>query len=76
MLTENDLNDLSNFNEIFGKDVAYDNIKSHKKPGVYPLSERCSFGKTTGGGGQMDPPSPSRLKVNPENCVDRRYIRI
>ena len=33
MLTENDLNDLSNFNEIFRKDVAYDNIESHKKQG-------------------------------------------
>ena len=27
------LNDLSNFNKIFRKDVTYDNIKSHKKQG-------------------------------------------
>ena len=27
------LNDLSNFNEIFLKDVTYDNIKSRKKTG-------------------------------------------
>ena len=45
------LNDLSNFNEIFRKDVTHDNIKSHKKPGLYPLSRRSSFGKTTGGRG-------------------------
>ena len=38
---------LRNFNEIFRKDVAYDNIKSHKKPGLYPLSTRDTFGKTT-----------------------------
>ena len=50
MLTEKSsylLNNLSNFNEIFGKDVTYDNVKSHKKRGLYPLSRRCSFGKTT-----------------------------
>ena len=36
ILTEkvvNVLRDLRNFNEIFRKDVAYDNIKSHKKQG-------------------------------------------
>ena len=33
------LNDLKNFNEIFRKDVPYDNIKSHKKPGLWRLSE-------------------------------------
>ena len=31
------LNDLRNFNEIFRKDVTYDNIKSHKKPVFHPL---------------------------------------
>ena len=30
------LNDLRNLNEIFRKDVRYDNIKSHKKPGFHP----------------------------------------
>ena len=34
------LNDLRNFNEIFRKDVTYDNIKSHKKPVLHPLSRR------------------------------------
>ena len=33
------LNDLRNFNEIFRKDVPYDNIKSHRKPGLWRLSE-------------------------------------
>ena len=33
-------NDLRNFNEAFRKDVAYDNIKSHKKLEVHPLSRK------------------------------------
>ena len=34
------------------KDVTYDNIKSHKKSGTQnPLSEKCIFGKATGGKG-------------------------
>ena len=40
------LNNLWNFSEIFRKDVTYD-IKSHKKPGLHPLSRRYIFGKTT-----------------------------
>ena len=31
--------------------MAYDNIKSHKKPGFHPLFRRRSFQKTAGGGG-------------------------
>ena len=31
------------------KDVTYDNIKSHKKSGLYPLYRRYIIGKTTGG---------------------------
>ena len=42
------LNDLSNFNEIFLKDVTYDNIKSRKKTGFHPLSRRYILEKTTG----------------------------
>ena len=34
------MNELRNFNEIFRKDVTYDNIKSHEKPGVHPFSEK------------------------------------
>ena len=53
------LNKLRNFNEIFRKDVTYDNmkfsgkmwlndnIKSHKKPGDHPLFRRYIFRKTT-----------------------------
>ena len=40
---------MTNLNEIFRKDVTYDNIKSHKEPGLHTLSRRCIFGKTTGG---------------------------
>ena len=46
------LNDLRNFNEIFRKDVTYDNIKSHKKPGGFTLSlEDTYFEKPQGEGG-------------------------
>ena len=31
------LNDLGNFHETFRKDVTYDNIKSHKKPGFHTV---------------------------------------
>ena len=49
----------------FQKNVTYDNIKSHKKPGLHPLSRRYIFGKTTGGvkGAQIDL-SASILRVN------------
>ena len=40
---------MRNLNEIFGKDVTYDNIKSHKKEGFHPFFRRDIFGKTTGG---------------------------
>ena len=40
---------------MFRKDVTYDDIKSHKKAGLHPLSEKYIFGKTTGRG-QIDPP--------------------
>ena len=43
------LNSLRNFNVIFRKDVLYNNINIHKKPGLYPLSKKYSFGKTTEG---------------------------
>ena len=39
------LNDLKNFNKNFIKDVSYDNIKSHKKPGLPPLIRRYIFEK-------------------------------
>ena len=43
------LNEMSSFNEISSKDVTNDNIKSHKKPGLHPFSEKHIFGKTPGG---------------------------
>ena len=46
---------MKNFNEIFRKDVTYNNIKSHKKSGLHPLSKRYIFGNTTGGEGQIKP---------------------
>ena len=42
------LNDSRNFNDIFRKSVAYDNIKSHKKTGFHSLSRKHIFGETTG----------------------------
>ena len=30
-------NDVRSFNESFRKDVTYDNIESHKKPGLHSL---------------------------------------
>ena len=43
------LRDLRNFNDIFRKDVTYDNIKIKKKTGPHPLFKRYIFGKTGGG---------------------------
>ena len=43
------LNNLKNFNEIFKKDVTYDNIKSPKKKQGFTLSLEDAFlEKTTG----------------------------
>ena len=48
---------LQKLNEIFRKDVTYDNITSHKKPGHRPLSRRYIFGKTTEGRVKLTPSS-------------------
>ena len=45
-----------NFNEIFRKDIPYDNFKIHKKPGFHPLEDTI-FEKPQGGGGQIDDPA-------------------
>ena len=57
------LNDLRNFNEIFRKDMPYDNIKSRKKPESHPLFRRYIFRKTTGWSNwpPAPPPSPAVL---------------
>ena len=39
------LNDLTNFSEIFRKDVTYDNIKSCKKNRVSPSLQDIHFSK-------------------------------
>ena len=41
--------------KFLGRDVAYENIKSHKKAGFHALSIKHIFGKTTGAS-QIDPP--------------------
>ena len=52
---------LRNFSEIFGKDVTYDNIKSHAKARPHPLLRKYIFGKSTGGKGQIDPLPPTLI---------------
>ena len=42
------LNNWRNFDEVFRKDLTYDNIKSHEKPESHPFLRRCIFGKTQG----------------------------
>ena len=34
----------------FQEDVTYDNIKSHKRPGLHPFSEKYIFGKSAARG--------------------------
>ena len=64
---------MRNLNEVLRKDVTYDNIKSHKKPGLDPLSLCLSvslsvclslslslqdtFLEKLPGTGQIDPPA-------------------
>ena len=40
-----------NFNEVFRKNLTYDNIKSQQKSGLQPLSRKHNFRENTGGGG-------------------------
>ena len=57
------LKDFRNFNEVFRKDVTYDNIKSHKKQG-FALSLENTFLEKPQGEGQIDPPPPNYLGLN------------
>lgn len=41
------LNHMMNFDEIFRKNVAYDNIKNHRNSGLQPFSRKQDIGKTT-----------------------------
>ena len=71
---------MRHFNENFRKDVTYDNIKSHTKPGLHPLSRRCIFAKTTGDGGgggkgaHNDPSSLLSVKKENQNILYIAYI--
>ena len=38
-----------NFNELFGKNVIYDNLTSHKKAGFWLLFRKHIFGQPVGG---------------------------
>ena len=51
------MNDLRNFNETFGKDVTYYNIKRHKKAALHPLFRKYIFEKPERA--SIDPPSRS-----------------
>ena len=67
--------DLRNANEIFRKNVAYDNIKSHKKPG-FPLSlENTFLEKPQGGGVKLTPPPPVFLGLRKNFCSSVRIER-
>ena len=50
-----------NINDIFRKDVIYDNIKRHKKSWLRPLSEKYIFGKLTLEGEEHLPPQTPLL---------------
>ena len=47
---------------MFKKNLAYYNIKNHKKAGFHPLSRKHIFGKTTVRG-QIEPHPRSCLRV-------------
>ena len=64
------MNELRNFNEIFRKDVTYDNIKSHKKAGLHPLFTFLE--KLQGRGGVKLP--PSLLKVKKHEFMYSEYV--
>ena len=68
------LNDQRNFNKIFRKDVTYGNIKSHKKPGVHPLSRRYIFEKTIGRGVKLTLPSLLRANNSKQTCRTQIYF--
>ena len=56
------MDEVTNFNEIFRKDVTYDNIKSQNKPELYSFSKKHIFGKNKEVGGQIDLPVVLGLK--------------
>ena len=59
-ISSNLLTNLRSFNEIFMKNVSYDNIM---KTGPNYLSRRYIFGKTTAGDGGQNASPPTQLLV-------------
>ena len=53
------------FNEIFRKDVTYDNIEKYKKEKFHLLFRRCIFRKKTDGGGGGRGGAGSRTQIPP-----------
>ena len=56
------LKDLRNFDEIFRKKVAYDNIKNQRKARVLSFSRRDALLENNRGN-QIDPPAFLRLRI-------------
>ena len=56
------LKDLRNFDEIFRKNVAYDNIKNQRKARVLSFSRRDALLENNRGN-QIDPPAFLRLRI-------------
>ena len=68
------------FNEIFLRNVIYNNIKSHKNSGPDPFLRKNNSAKTTAGGRRLTP-LPSLFRNNwSKKCyvskIFRIYIRI
>ena len=66
---------LENFNEIFRKDVAYNNIKRHEKLGFHSLIRRYIFRKTTGGRIKLIPATVLGLNIlNMKDLKECLYV--
>ena len=53
--------------------MTYKNIKSYKKPGLYPFSEKHIFGKPTGGSNLLP---PAFLRLRPLTMFDKKVSKI
>ena len=68
-------NNLSNLYEIFRKDVSYDNIKSHIKPGFHPLCKRYIFRKTKRRVKLTPPPLPPPNRFRDKGFKNSKNFR-